>query len=252
MAVDGDDSWDGLARQWDGLHGPKATLQAAIDVASRRESDEIVVADGFYTGPGNKNLSLQSKVLVIRSDNGPENCVIDCEDDGRAFHLYGKENADTVIEGFTVRNGRSEGTYENPYGGGIYCLFSSPTIENCQVVQNFAKFGGGIACRYASSPTLRGCEVAQNAVASPYGDANGGGIFCEYDSSPRIIDCSIIRNSIEGGNGAGISCTFGSGPFIIDCRISENAGNPGSGVGLYCGDSSSPYVVNTEITANTA
>ncbi len=61
-----------------------ATIQAAINAAIT--GDEVVVADGVYTGAGNKNLDFHGKLITVRSASGdPVLCTIDCEGAGRGF-----------------------------------------------------------------------------------------------------------------------------------------------------------------------
>lgn len=46
---------------------------------------------GTYTGTGNKNLTWSSpKHITVRSENGANNCIIDCENSGRGFCLLRK------------------------------------------------------------------------------------------------------------------------------------------------------------------
>ena len=52
------------------------TIQSAIDDAN--DWDVIIVADGVYTGEGNRDLDCLGKAITVRSENGPENCIIDC------------------------------------------------------------------------------------------------------------------------------------------------------------------------------
>ena len=49
--------------------GDYPTIQAAIDASL--SSDSIMVADGVYTGPGNTEIELRGKLVVIASENGP-------------------------------------------------------------------------------------------------------------------------------------------------------------------------------------
>jgi hypothetical protein len=69
--------------------GDQPTIQAGIDVASAE--DTVLVADGVFTGEGNKNLDCAGKSLIMKSENGPEHTVIDCEGDGRAFYFHSGE-----------------------------------------------------------------------------------------------------------------------------------------------------------------
>ncbi len=75
------------------------SIQAAIDEASA--GDMIIVADGLYTGAGNKNLDFSGKAITIRSENGPENCIIDCEQTSAGVVFYSNEGRNSVLSGFT-------------------------------------------------------------------------------------------------------------------------------------------------------
>ena len=61
------------------------TIQAGIDAAAN--GDEVVVADGNYIGPCNRDLDFNAKLIVLRSENGPDNCIINCQFKGRGFFL---------------------------------------------------------------------------------------------------------------------------------------------------------------------
>lgn len=71
-----------LARTWivtpDGT-GDAPTIAAAIDSAYWG-GDIIELTDGIYTGEGNRDLTNQSKGIIIRSQsNNPSACILDCE-----------------------------------------------------------------------------------------------------------------------------------------------------------------------------
>jgi subtilisin family serine protease len=54
--------------------GQYPTIQEAIDAATT--GGTVVIADGIYTGEGNRDLSFGGKAITVRSENGPENCII--------------------------------------------------------------------------------------------------------------------------------------------------------------------------------
>jgi hypothetical protein len=90
----------------DGSSWEKAveTIQKGIDLAD--DDWTVLVADGTYTGTGNRDIVFGGKAIHLKSANGAPNCIINCENTGRAFHFRSSETADTVVEGFTIRNGR--------------------------------------------------------------------------------------------------------------------------------------------------
>ena len=69
------------ARTWNILpdgSGDAPTVQAAIDSADN--GDVIELADGIYTGDGNRDLNNSEKWFLLRSQSGnPEACIIDCQ-----------------------------------------------------------------------------------------------------------------------------------------------------------------------------
>ena len=107
------------------------TIQAASDAA--QIGDTVQVAGGtpgspiVYSGNGNANLDFGGKDIIVESDNGPETCIIDGENqqETRGFIFGGGETANAAVRGFTIRNGNVSGD-----GGGILCIGdSTPTIE---------------------------------------------------------------------------------------------------------------------------
>lgn len=89
--------------------GDYATIQAAVEAAVY--GDEVVLADGTYSGEGNYNIDILGKVITVRSQSGnPENCVIDVQGQHngvaqRGFYLSNYEGNQTVIRDITIMNG---------------------------------------------------------------------------------------------------------------------------------------------------
>ena len=111
----------------------QATIQAGINAA--RNGDTVLVADGTYTGEGNRNLDFGGRAITVSSENGAENCVNDCEEHGRGFYFHSGESRASVVKGFTITNGHSPSA-DDTHGGGIYCMNSSPTIADNIITGN--------------------------------------------------------------------------------------------------------------------
>ncbi|MBM3242726.1 hypothetical protein FJZ31_41225 [Candidatus Poribacteria bacterium] len=168
--------------------GDQPTIQAGIDAA--KDGDTVLVADGTWTGPGNKDLDFKGKAITVTSENGAENCIIDCEGDGRGFYFHSGETNKSVVSGFTITNGSPN----DGNGGGIYCYESSPTIINNIVEENSVSRGGGGICCIFSDATIQNNEISRNSSSN-----TGGGIACVDGSSPTIQNNKINGNSAEWG-----------------------------------------------------
>ncbi|MCH7872672.1 MAG: hypothetical protein IID33_13325, partial [Planctomycetes bacterium] len=202
----GDNNWTGLSPTCQSPDGPKKSIRAAINVAV--DGDTIIVADGLYRGAGNRNLSFAGLRITLRSAGGPLNCIIDCRQINRFIRIDRNETADTVLDGFTVRNGlRNAGMPGTPDGGAILCNGASPSILNCIFIDNSADLGGAV-----------------NVV----------------DGNPTFTNCAFIRNSATG-NGGGMN-NDNSGPILTNCTFADNAAS--SGGGLYNANGSTPTLAN--------
>jgi hypothetical protein len=69
-------------------------------VLDANHGDTVVVADGTYTGEGNRYIDFLDKAITVRSENGPTNCIIDCEG-GWAF-VVNCSSPSCAVDGFTI------------------------------------------------------------------------------------------------------------------------------------------------------
>lgn len=161
------------------------TIQSAIDAAS--ENDIVLVADGTYTGEGSKNLDFCGKAITVRSENGPEKCIIDCEGVGRGFYFHSSETQSSVLDGFTITNGLAD------YGGGIRCS-ATPTINNCKILNNEAERSGGGVYFSMWSANIKNCIIAGNKATW------GGAMYFSY-AQAQVTNCTTFGNTGLGAIG---------------------------------------------------
>ena len=177
--------------------GQYGTIQAGIDAAVN--GDTVIIADGLYAGYGYRDIDFGGKAITVRSENGPANCIIDCDgteaEPHRGFLFQSGEGASSILAGFTITNGYAK------YGGGIHCENSSPTIINCKISGNEALGGGGIYL-LGSSAVIKNCMISGNWAVRL-----GGGVDY-YGSSPTITNCTIASNEEVGVCGWSGSCVI--------------------------------------------
>jgi hypothetical protein len=267
----GNDAWSGACEAWDGATcGPKRTIQAGIDAAVA--GDTVLIADGTYTGTGNKDLNFAGRAITVRSASGdPANCIIDCEGTGRGFYFHNSETAASIVRGVTIRKGHVTGSSPGEgYGAGIYCYRASPTLSNCVITENAAELGAGISCRTSANPTLIDCVITKNTAAAvgEYHSANGAGLHCYDHASPTLINCTITENSatafavsgIVYGRGGGVYCYEYCNPTLTNCTIASNSTSSSSGytnptsagAGICLGYHSNAALTDCLITGNRA
>ena len=243
--------------------GDFPAIQEGIDESTH--GDTVLVSPGTYTGSGNRDIEFRGKGILLKSVSGPESTVIDCEgdvlDQHRGFLFRFGEGNDSILEGFTVRNGYVLGHWPGGSGGGILCSnASSPTITNCSITLNLAEgYGGGIFCDGyygACDPIITDCTITENLCTD-----SGGGLFSWFGSSPRLFDCVISSNTADGdGTQSGGGLTFGddSRTLIVRCSITGNEATYGFisgygiGGGIHCAEGNGLIMEDCFVSLNSA
>lgn len=240
------------------------TIQDAINAA--QNGDTILVADGIYEGDINFN---GIDFVIVKSESGPENCIIDCENQSFSIgFIFNSEHDKSVVEGFTIRNamigiwayanssptirnniiedcvtGINCGSEAKPIinsniikdctGGGMYISNSSAIVSNNLINNNSASKGGGIYCYYSTPSIINNTIVGNSGIETSASGVEGDPILrCEYDNFNRIYECFVlVADNISGG---GIYLQ-NSSPDIINNIIafskgSQEATEPSSGL----------------------
>ena len=240
------------------------------------EGDLIIVADGVYTGSGNYDLDLldsesymgladvEAKHITIRSEHGPENCIIDCNNEGGAFYLHATEDNNSVIEGFTIKNGFTS------IGGGLNIEgIAAPMVRNCIIQDCNAFIGGGVSMvgvdpedtTYAdilaelemTADMLE--ELAEELIAiaeeadPPSQALWDAALEAVLEAMAARITANVFAGIIED-----IGTEEAPVPTIDKCKIINNQTFPfpaANGGGIYC-ENVSPLIIGSEIIGNSA
>jgi hypothetical protein len=208
------------------------TIQKAINAAG--DGDVIEVLPGTYRGEENRDIRFGGRAITLRSANGPQTTIIDCGAGHRAFYFCDGEGPDTEVSGFTIRGGQIPGSgiptdlqywtpdEAHPLGGGIYCEFSSPTIDNCILQDCAAELGGGIGV-VGAEPMITNCTIEQCSARS-----RGAGIGLLGAPNATITRCIIRNNNSSSGLGGGLY-VWQSGAAVTGCTFSGNSAKTGGG-----------------------
>lgn len=236
------------------------TIAAAV--ASAVNGDEVVLADGVYTGASNRNVNFSGRAITVRSASGdPSTCIVDVQNAGFAFAVTGITTGEGAIEGLTIRNGtgtsgRGGGVFaQNAItavrncvfescdvttgGGAIFATQRSLTVEDCVFDTNSAtSFGGAIEVFNAITVTIDRCVFLNNSASV------GGGIEFGQGSNSQVANSLFVGNTASGARfgfagygGGGIVVVNGAVSTISNSTFVDNttdhiAGNDGGG-GVY-------------------
>jgi len=221
--------------------GDHTTIQAALTAAA--SGDTVLVAAGVYAGAANRDLDFLGKSVVLASEAGAGQTVIDCERLGRAFLFHTAETSAAAVIGLTISNGESA-----ERGGGVSCEGASPRFEDCVIsgcvtgAGSATGYGGGVYCT-GSAASFTDCVLTGNT-------ADEGAAIYVADSSPVLTGCRIIANTaVRGGGGVRI-LRGGTGAHLTGCTIAGNTAATYGG-GIYC-CYSGPVVTNCTIANNSA
>ena len=218
------------------------TIQEAVKAAVH--FDEIVVAPGMYT----ETVNPRGKRITIRSSSGPDNTIIDGESIRSGIVCTKGETQQTIFDGFTVQNGRSQ---QEPGGGGMHLHGASPQVLNCKFVSNKAGTRGryydtdGAAIMVSIGfPTFTACTFLANTASGM-----GGGIYCENFSEITCTDCTFEANMAQ--KGAAVYLTDSSIASFMTCDFTGNAATWYGGA-LYALDGCSATFIDCNLLSNGA
>lgn len=252
----------------------------------------VKIVGGFPTGGG----TLAQRVLP--SATAPGNTILSGDIDkndvisngittsfngsnARHVVIAAGNTGTALLDGITVTGGKAGDIGSGPitvhgqpvlfyYGGGMYCIASSPAIQNCSFSGNIGRMGGSGVYNESSSPAFRDCFFRKNNSSDGFGagmmnsanstatllrcrfeenTATQGGGMANNNSSPTLTDCIISGNTCFEFGGAMINFV-NSSPAMRNCLITGNRATISYGAAIANGDNSSPLIINCTIAGN--
>lgn len=230
-----------------------ATIQAAIEAAP--PGSVIRIASGVYRDlhdrprygtPGDeavtqvvyitKPLTLQGgyQAPAFREPPDPiiNPTVLNAGSDGRGVYILGATGPITVIiDGLQVTGGVAahgeQLSGNQDYGGGLYVVSATLTLQNSRIVSNTAGTGGAGIYLYQSTATLQNNEIERNQVTgmAALNCCSGGGINSSQ-SNLTLLGNRIAANSAELTGGVDHS---GGALLMANNLISANVGTEAAG-----------------------
>ncbi len=213
---------------------------------------------GGYPSGGSTIRDWKSNPVILSGRAGPS-----ANNSDNLFHVIlalgtpaARIDSSLILDGLTVAEGysRYSGSFGYSYydtinaqlirrgmGGGIYMHYASPTIRNCNIINNGGDFGAGVYL-YQSRSLFANMSIKGNT--SQY---SGSAMF--NDSSSFTMVNSVISGNMAFSSSPTIA-NRSSNPLILNTTITGNF-SFNNGVALE-NFQSSPVIRNSIIYANTA
>lgn len=226
-------------------------------IANAKAGDTIE----FSSTLANKTITLTSGQLSINKNliiDGTKaaNLTISGNNASRVFEVLNDPNyqaTNVKFKNLTIANGKLSGTDPNneAFAGAAIKTASNTTltVENCQINNNVAAFGGGIFTGWRSNTTVINSKFNGNDGTLAGSERGGGAIATKSEGSLTVQGSQFTNN--KGVNGGAINSLLGA-LTVTDSIFTNNdttAGASGTGTKGYGGaiytDGASAYTNDT-------
>ncbi len=189
--------------------GDYVQIQDALDAVADDGGSYLIVLvkSGLYQE--SLQVSASSPELLLLSESGPGNTVVDAMGTGRCLLI----SANSVVDGFTLTGG--VGT-----GAGMYVSYVRATAQHMIVRDNGNGSGSGSVYFSSRDAVLADSIVQDNSVS------NGGAIYVSASANNVTLEhCTLLNN--EGGSNDGVYISSSSN--VVDLKNSILWNGDGSG-----------------------
>ncbi len=157
----------------------------------------IELADGTFTGDGNRSLNPGGKMFTLRSQSGnAAACIVDAQGSASVNHRH-----------LTIQNGEG----------------NALRFENITFRGGYSGYGGSVLLGDAVAPIFDGCRFESNQ-----GGVNSGAVHSSGSPSPQFLRCTFSNNTAVGNVGG--ACTLGGAPVFVGCQFLQNHAVYGGGL----------------------
>ncbi|MCA9754907.1 MAG: right-handed parallel beta-helix repeat-containing protein [Candidatus Eisenbacteria bacterium] len=225
--------------------GEYPTIQDAVIAAV--SGDSVSLADGTFTGLGNRDVDFLGKALVVASESGNRDAVvIDAEESGRGF-LVSAQGPE--LRDLTIRNGflTAPAAGLDLRGGAVHIAEgASLVVDNVVFDSNHATdHGGAIYLGRAATLDVTSSLFLHNST--PITASSGGAIRCDSLSVLTIQGCRFEGNYAEKGGAVYVRNNVAS---ILDSEFVLNEADLGAAV--YARAECSVAIERSDFFGNTA
>lgn len=228
ISVSGDSIWVA-----EGTYFPTATTTRTIYFTI---PSGVKVRGGFDPDNGATTWETRDWVTYVTTLSGDIGVIGTNTDNSYHVVYMSNVSSSTILDGFTITKGYSNGTGNGQNGGGIYHIasggsVSNPRVVNCIITYNYGYYYGGGFYNYTNngtaSPAVENCTFSYNTIImASYG---GGGMYNYASSgataSPVISYCDFHHNVVPLRGGAIYNYSVSAGvssPVISHCTFSYN------------------------------
>ena len=252
-ASGGSEIWTAAGVYWPGADPASSDPRSA----TFQLKDGVAIYGGFTgTETGREERDPAANLTVLSGDIDGNDSQTPVVTDlstitGNATNSYhvvtGADGA--LLDGVTITAGNANGSEDQRFGGGMYNLSSSPTVNDVIFSGNTAAMhGGGMENISGSSPALTNVTFSGNSAVG-----GGGGGMYNLHSSPTLTDVTFSGNSAASGGGMGSSSGYDSSysaTLVNVTFIGNSASENGGGMVNFFG--SSPALTNVTFIGNSA
>ena len=237
--------------------GDFATIQEAV--LGSTSGDVILLGDGTFTGPGNRNINVDRSVTIRGRSEDRAQCFIDVlgssQSPARGFVIDAGPDVHVRIEYVTIE--RAYRRVDFSTGGAVFVAESSLSLHQCTIRTSNAEDGGAIGAVENARVELSFCSIKHNIgfaalnangasfdVRDTHFEGNGYGIHGELGATVQVEDCLLVRNSR-----AGIYMNVDGRLGVVNTEISDN-GFSVTGGGIRLSGSTHAKIVSSTIRGN--